>query len=274
MTALSFCKHLIPRPVRRLVRAFFPPGAPAPAVWPPRNIYETLYDGHGLIQNDQDVVGAGSFDLIGRIELGLLIQEGLKPTDTLLDFGCGTGRLAVHAIPFLTGGRYIGVDVSQPMLDKADKRVREHLPHAPCQISWVKQTAPVFPFEDHSIDVLCAFSVFTHIEHEDSYRYLVEARRIMRPGGRFLFSCLPLTNPLARDVFLASAADDFVARWSKVRNVTTSVEMMNAMATLAGWTILHWYAGDESNVRLPPSGELAALGQSTCVLVAPADPLP
>jgi hypothetical protein len=30
----------------------------------------------------------------------------------------------------------------------------------------------------------------------------VSARRVVRPGGRFLFSCLPLSLEAARDIFL------------------------------------------------------------------------
>ena len=62
-------------------------------------------------------IGNGDYELIGRIELGLLLMEGLRPDSTLVDFGCGTGRLAVHVIPRLQrGGRYIGIDISETML--------------------------------------------------------------------------------------------------------------------------------------------------------------
>lgn len=257
--------------LRRVARR---PAAPVPAPWPapgpppPPNIYEALYETHGKLFSDEDVVGAGDFDLIGRIELGVLLMEGLRPTDTLVDFGCGTGRLAVHAIPRLVGGHYIGVDISQSMLDKAQTRIRWSIPK-PCRVSWIKQTAAAFPFEDRSVDMICAFSVFTHIEHEDTYRYLKDALRVIRPGGRFIFSCLPLSLPAAEAVFLESARDDLESRWRKVRNVTTSMELMEAIARLAGWTRLRWYAGNERTIRLPDTGEPTALGQSTCVLEAP-----
>jgi hypothetical protein len=45
-----------------------------------------------------DAIG-GDFDLGGRIQLGVLLRQGLRPTDTLLDLGCGSGRLALKAIP-------------------------------------------------------------------------------------------------------------------------------------------------------------------------------
>ena len=103
------------------------------------------------------------------------------------------------------------------------------------------------------------------MEHEDSYRYLCEARRIVRPGGRFIFSCLPMNLAYARQIFLNESVETFVGRWKRVRNVTTSVELMNAIAELAGWRVTRWYAGDEPFSRLP-GYEGWQFGQSVCVL--------
>lgn len=229
------------------------------------NTYEALYETHARVHSAEDSVG-GSFDLVGRLELQLLLAEGLKPTDTLLDLGCGTGRLAVHAIPALDGGAYIGIDISQSMIDEAERRVRDTIPDPPCEVLWAKQTTPVYPLDADSVDVVCAFSVFTHMEHEDTYRYLKEALRIVRPGGRFIFSCLPMNLNLARTVFLNSAGADLESRWSEVRNVTTSVDFMNEIARLAGWRPVRWYDGEEQNIRLPDTAEPHAMGQSVCVL--------
>ena len=199
----------IPSPIRRsLVRAMGPaPDAVAAATPNPyAAAWETLARrDSGRRRRD------GDFDLIGRIELGVLLMEGLRPTDTLLDFGCGSGRLALKAIPVLREGHYFGVDISQTMVELARDRVATQYPNPSCRVSWLQLGEPPFPFEERSIDVACAFSVFTHIEHEDAYRYLKDALRIVRPGGRFIFSCLPMTLAYARPFFLASAARDF--RW-------------------------------------------------------------
>src|SRR5215211_4071190 len=69
--------------------------------------YENLYETYARELEIDQVVGPGDFDLIGRIELALLQMEGLKPEDTLVDLGCGIGRLAVHVIPTLTEGSYV-----------------------------------------------------------------------------------------------------------------------------------------------------------------------
>lgn len=100
------------------------------------NAYQRLYEAQGRAMAPASSIGAGDFDRIGRLELGLLQMEGLSPTDTLVDFGCGTGRLAVHVIPQLAGGRYVGIDIAASMLDHARALVERRHPAPPCTVRW------------------------------------------------------------------------------------------------------------------------------------------
>lgn len=134
----------------------------------------------------------------------------------------------------------------------------------------MKQTTSQFKLSESSVDMICAFSVFTHMEHEDTYQYLKDAVKIIKPKGRFIFSCTPLTLPIAKEIFLNSASLDLKTRWKYVRNITTSVDYMVEIARLAGWTPLRWYAGDEPNIGPSIDGKMNALGQASCVLEAPA----
>lgn len=232
--------------------------------------YEHLYESQAREVKIDEVIGHGDFELIGRIELDLLKMEGLRPEHTLVDLGCGVGRLAVHAIPTLIGGSYIGVDISQTMLKRAKARIAQTAPNPPCNVTWMKQTTSQFKLPEKSVDMMCAFSVFTHMEHEDSYRYLKDALRIVKPLGRFVFSCLPLTLACSKEIFLNSANQDLKTRWKYVRNVTTSLDYMEEIARLAGWMPLRWYAADEANIGPAVNGEMYAFGQASCVLEAPA----
>jgi SAM-dependent methyltransferase len=263
--------------VRRILRSILGrvlpvgarPSGPSDRTLISSNVYEQLYEAWGTTHGDEEVVGEGDYDLIGRIELGVLLAEGLRPAHTLVDFGCGTGRLAVHAIPALAGGHYIGIDIAPSMLAKAERRVCQVVPRPPCRVSWIQQTTTVFPLADASVDVMCAFSVFTHVEHEDAYRYLKDAMRVITPGGRFIYSCLPLNLEYARRAFLSEASETIDRRWSRIRTVTTSIEMMDAIARLAGWVPLRWLAGDERNIQAAGCSEKYALAQSVCVLEHP-----
>jgi SAM-dependent methyltransferase len=251
-------KKILPRPVLNWYHRLKPPSRSKQPVMNGQT-YERVYERHARECSPATSVGDGDFDIIGRIELQILLMEGLTPQSVLYDFGCGTGRLAVHAIPWLTGGRYFGSDISRTMLQHADKIVRSKCPGATCQVEWIHQTRWDFPeWLTQQVDVICAFSVFTHMEHEDAYRYLVAAKNIVKPGGKFIFSCLPLNQPLGRQVFLDEAAMDLEERWNKVRCMVTSVDLMNNLAQLAGWKVVRWNEGEDPNIPVP--------GQSTCVL--------
>jgi SAM-dependent methyltransferase len=93
--------------------------------------------------------------------------------------------------------------------------------------------------------MICVFSVINHMEHEDAYLYFKEALRIVRPGGRFVFSCLPIDREQAREVFFKSAGMDMQTRHTKIRHVVTSKDLIAEIARLAGWTPVRWYDGDE-----------------------------
>jgi ubiquinone/menaquinone biosynthesis C-methylase UbiE len=240
---------------------------PARQAQPP--CYETLCEAHARIaQNEEHAIGDGDFDSIGRTELDLLIEEGLRPTNTLVDLGCGIGRLAVHAIQYLTKGHYVGIEIADTFLVEAERRLRNLTQQSSCRVKWKKQRTDAFDLPDDSVDFLCAFSVFTHLEHEDSHRYLKSALRIVKPGGKFIFSCLPYDLPAAQAIFQDESAMTFDQRWSRIRNVVTTVELMTGIARSAGWEVSRWRRGGEANIR-QRDGSFASFGHSSCVLVAP-----
>ena len=255
----------VKRFARRLLEATAPP---TPEQISAANTYADLYEQHAVAHPPESSIGSGDFERIGRIELAILNDAGLQPSSTLLDFGCGTGRLAIHAIPFLTNGEYIGTDISPTMLVHAGALVTESLGAIPANARFVVQPDETFPVEG-PVDFVCAFSVFTHMEHEDTYRYLKAALAVSGPATTFVASLLQLEMQVHQHMFLVSAAKTVDERWATVRDVVTSHDLFTTVARLAGWTVTRWIPVTESAATMP-DGEPVGIGQSI-VIMRPSD---
>ncbi len=92
-----------------------------------------------------------------------------------VDLGCGTGRFLRVAADL--GWEVTGVDVSADQLRIAARTA------AGAQL--VHADAAAVPLEDASFDV--GFSTFTHTDVDDFAGLVAEARRLLRPGGRFVY---------------------------------------------------------------------------------------
>lgn len=141
--------------------------------------------------------GAG-FERIGSFWRERLVHDhGLTPDSDVLDIGCGIGRVAVALIPRLETGSYEGFDVVPAAVDWCRREVTSRHPSFRFQLADVRNRqynpkggVPAehyeFPYEDASFDLVLAASVFTHMRPDGTQRYLAEAARVLRPGGRFV----------------------------------------------------------------------------------------
>lgn len=110
-----------------------------------------------------------------------------RPGMTLLDVGGGTGDIALRFLD-RGGGPVTVCDINAPMLAQGRDRgidrgfVRE--------IAWVCGDAERLPIADGSFDAYTTAFCLRNVTHVD--RALKEARRVLKPGGRFL--CLEFSR--------------------------------------------------------------------------------
>jgi SAM-dependent methyltransferase len=120
---------------------------------------------------------------------------GVRPDDTFLEIGCGVGRVGRVLSPFVK--EWIGCDVSANMLRLAGRRLLGLHNTRLQEISGYD----LQPIADNSIDVVYTTVVFMHLEEWDRYNYVLEAKRVLRPGGRFYCDNVDLASPAGWAVF-------------------------------------------------------------------------
>jgi demethylmenaquinone methyltransferase/2-methoxy-6-polyprenyl-1,4-benzoquinol methylase len=149
----------------------------------------------GLVREVFDTV-AGRYDLMNDLMSGgvhrlwksaLIDMLRPRPEMHLLDVAGGTGDIARRFLD-AGGGQVTVCDINESMLRVGrDRAIDRGVLGA---IDWLVADAEALPFADSSVGAYTiAFGLrnVTHIE-----RALAEARRVLRPGGRFL--CLEFSH--------------------------------------------------------------------------------
>jgi ubiquinone/menaquinone biosynthesis C-methylase UbiE len=125
------------------------------------------------------------------------------PPETLLEVACGTGAVTRALAKRCPSARITASDLNPPMIEHA----RGTLP-SENNVEWREADALALPFSSESFDVvLCQFGVMFLPDKVQGYR---EARRVLKPGGRYLFNVWDSieTNEFA-DLVTRSLADVF-----------------------------------------------------------------
>jgi ubiquinone/menaquinone biosynthesis C-methylase UbiE len=226
-----------------------------------------LVAAHGREKAMEGIVG-GQYNEIGILESSALLTLGLRSDDCLVDVGCGSGRLAFALRNFLKG-KFIGTDI----LDDALIYAREKAGRADWE--YLETFGPVIPIPDRQADIVSFFSVFTHLLDEDIFRFLVEAKRVTKSGGKIVFSYLDFEVASHWAVFENTLAD---SNPNRVLNKFISKAAIVRWAKALSLEIERLYDGSESWIRLSEDirysdGRLASgvaeFGQSVGVFRVP-----
>ncbi|HET9437693.1 MAG TPA: class I SAM-dependent methyltransferase [Gaiellaceae bacterium] len=97
----------------------------------------------------------------------------------IVDLGCGTGYFSAWFAK--RGGRPVGVDITPAQLDTARRLQAE----TGIEFPLLEASAEDVPLPDASFDL--AFSEYGASIWCDSHRWIPEAHRLLRPGGRLVF---------------------------------------------------------------------------------------
>jgi len=158
-------------------------------------------------------------EVLGRLEL--------NGEETVLDAGCGSGRVAAELLKRLPNGQLIAVDGSEAMIEKAKERLGGEVTYVVADLSELEVAEPV--------DLIFSTATFHWITDHD--RLFARLKAALRPGGRLVAQCGGEGNVAEYALAIVRAAadprfaphfEDLDAMWNFAAPDTTEERLRNA----------------------------------------------
>lgn len=114
------------------------------------------------------------------------MSEVIRPGDLVLDLACGPANQLAQVARLNPGTRFLGIDLSQPMLDRARALIRRNgLSNVQFTVGDISRLGQ---FADASIDAVVSSMALHHLPTvEDLHRTFREIARVLKPkGGLYL----------------------------------------------------------------------------------------
>jgi ubiquinone/menaquinone biosynthesis C-methylase UbiE len=147
----------------------------------------------------------------------------IKPGDSVLDVGCGTGEVTILAKTRAKHGNVYGVDPAPEMITVARKKAaRKKL-----DIDFRVGVIEALPFSDGSIDVVTSSLMMHHLPEDLKIRGLSEIYRVLKPGGRLLIAdFMRPTGSFLNHLFIA---------FTRHQGLKSGIEDLEKLLKIAGF---------------------------------------
>jgi ubiquinone/menaquinone biosynthesis C-methylase UbiE len=119
--------------------------------------------------------------------------------DDVLEVGCGVARIGLAIAPHCRS--WTGADISANMLSCASERLRSL-----SNVRFVRLDGEgLRALTDNSFDIVYSTNVFAHLDEIDRWRYVEEAFRVLRPGGRIYIDNIDMESDAGWAMFANDA---------------------------------------------------------------------
>ncbi len=110
--------------------------------------------------------------------------------ETILEIGCGYGRASINLSKEknLSCNQYYGIDISEPLLRRLLYFKQTYGFYPSAEFTLICNSAETLPLDDNSVDLIISNAVLMHIELEKVEKLLLEATRVLKPGGAFVLN--------------------------------------------------------------------------------------
>jgi ubiquinone/menaquinone biosynthesis C-methylase UbiE len=125
-----------------------------------------------------------TFGHANRLRKTTIDQALIKPGDTVLDVGCGTGEVTLAAKARAKHGNVYGIDPAPEMIAVARSKATRKGLHIDFRIGVIEALS----FPDSSIDVVTSSLMMHHLPDDLKIRGLAEIYRVLKPGGHVLIA--------------------------------------------------------------------------------------
>jgi trans-aconitate 2-methyltransferase len=167
----------------------------------------------------------------------------LAGNETVLDAGCGSGRVTERLVERLPRGHVIALDGSPSMVEAA----RERLARFGDRVTYaVADLGSPLPLEPASVDAVLSTATFHWVRDHDAL--FANLAAVLRPGGRLVAQCGGAGNIAAVRAAITAAGDPWEGPWTFATPGETRARLEAARFTdIEAW--LH-----EEPTRLEPGG--------------------
>jgi ubiquinone/menaquinone biosynthesis C-methylase UbiE len=117
-----------------------------------------------------------------RIRERLVELAAPLPSESVLDVGCGTGRLALALKRRVGSGEVHGIDASPEMIAVATENVARAGADADVRIGLIE----ALPFHENNFELVTRSLMLHHLPDDLKTKGFAEIRRVLKPGGRFV----------------------------------------------------------------------------------------